>query len=95
VDTQRIAEERIRLLFDQAEERFESDPELSCRYVELAKRVGERAEVSIPHNFKRKFCSSCSSFMKPGNNCRVRNDSTEEVIVYTCLECGESDRYGY
>ncbi|MFB6100761.1 MAG: ribonuclease P protein component 4 [Candidatus Nanohalobium sp.] len=95
MDTKKIAEERIKILFQQAEEKFDEDPELSRRYVEIARRIGERTQVPIPSELQKKFCSSCNNYLKPGKNCRVRLNSQEELVEYTCGECGEVEKYGY
>jgi ribonuclease P protein subunit RPR2 len=95
VDTQKIAEERIEILFSEAEEKESKDPELAERYVEIARNIGEKAQVSIPSDLKKRFCSSCGAYLKPGKNCTVRIDSEKNLIKYRCGECGEEDRYGF
>ncbi|WP_217907065.1 ribonuclease P protein component 4 [Candidatus Nanohalobium constans] len=93
--SQRIAEERIRILFNQAEEKFDSEPELSDRYMEIAQRIGERTQTSIPGNLKKHFCSSCGSYWRHGDNCEVRINSENQLIEYKCLKCGEKQKHGY
>src|SRR3989344_6871961 len=39
---QKIAEERIKILFDLAKKEFEKNPQRSRRYVELARNIGTR-----------------------------------------------------
>jgi ribonuclease P protein subunit RPR2 len=95
VNTEEIAEERIKILFEKAEEKLEKDTELSKRYVELAKRIGERVQVSIPEELKRKFCSNCNLYLKPRNNCKVNFDTEEKLVKYICGKCGEVEKYGY
>jgi ribonuclease P protein subunit RPR2 len=85
----------MEILFEQAEEKFEDEPELSDRYVELARRIGERTETPVPNKFKRMFCSSCGSFWRYGANCQVRMNPKKEATEYTCGECGEVERYAY
>jgi ribonuclease P protein subunit RPR2 len=95
VNTREIAEERIRILFEQAEDKLGEEPVLSKRYLELARRIGERAQVSIPEELRRKFCSNCNLYFKPGNNCKVSFNTEEKFVEYTCGECGEVEKYGY
>ncbi|MFB6143903.1 MAG: ribonuclease P protein component 4 [Candidatus Nanohaloarchaea archaeon] len=91
-----IAEERIRRLFDLAEEKFsEGRKELADRYVELARRTGMRHQVSIPREFRHRFCSSCGAFLVPGENCTVRIDSKNATVNYLCEDCGEVERHGF
>lgn len=94
MSSDKIAEERIELLFGKAEEVFEENPDLADRYVEIARSIGERSQVSIPSDLKKKFCSNCGSFLKPGKNCSVEVKSSEDMIYYSCGECGETDKYG-
>lgn len=87
----KIAEERIRILFKEAEKR----PEYAERYLKLAEEIGMRTEVSIPSALQKKYCSECYSLLKPGKNCNVRVKSDKGVVEYRCEECGNVERYGY
>ncbi|MFB6076383.1 MAG: ribonuclease P protein component 4, partial [Candidatus Aenigmatarchaeota archaeon] len=90
-----IARERIEILFREAEKRFPEQKQLSNRYVELAKRIGERYRVRIPRELKRKYCRHCNSYIKPGINCEVEMDNENKCMVYKCGECGKKFRYDY
>lgn len=90
-----IAEERIRILFEQAAKKFYEENNLSDRYVELARTIGMGYNVPVPSELRRKFCSECYSFLIPGENCTVRIMSKDKTINYQCEECGNVDRYGY
>lgn len=92
---QKIAEERIRILFNQAEDKFDSRPELSNRYMEIARKIGERTQTSIPVNLKKHFCSGCGVYWRHGDNCQVSINSKKQLIEYKCLKCGEKQKYGY
>ncbi len=84
-----IAIERIRRLFEMADYMFHIDPELSNRYVELARRIAMRCRVRIPRDLRRRFCHNCYKFLVPGVNCRVRIAKRREPhVAITCLECG-------
>ena len=91
----KIPEERIEILFKQAEEKFSRDRELSDRYVEIARRIGERTQTSIPEDLRKKFCSNCETYWRPGETCKVGIDSKKNLVKYSCLECGEEKNYGY
>lgn len=90
-----IAEERIQRLFTLAEKRFGKEDDLADRYVELARKIGMKEEVSIPSDLRKRFCSECHSYLKPGYTCEVKMDSEEKNMEYKCVECGNIDRYGY
>lgn len=91
----KIAEERIEILFEQAEKRFPEQKELSNRYVKLSKRIGEKYRVRIPVELKKKTCKHCDSYIKPGVNCEVEMDNEGKCMVYKCKECGKKFRYDY
>jgi ribonuclease P protein subunit RPR2 len=89
-----IARERMEILLDLAGKTVRKDSKLARRYVELARRIGMRAQVSIPRQYKRMICKSCGTFLLPGFNCRVRTRSDGGTkIVITCLDCGGHKRY--
>ena len=78
-----------------AESNLKKHPERTRRYVELAKRLSSKYNVSIPPELKKRFCRKCDMFLVPGHNLSVRTDSKTKTIIYTCLECGAKRRYGY
>jgi ribonuclease P protein subunit RPR2 len=80
-----IARERIEILFREASKAFKEHPERSDRYVEIARKIAMKVNISIPREFKMKFCSKCYSFLKVGVNCRVRNH--KGMMIYQCLKC--------
>ena len=88
-----IAKQRIKELFEQAEKKFDKEPELSNRYIELARKMAMRYRLRIPSELKKRFCSKCHHYLVPGKNCRIRTQNGK--IVYTCQDCGAYKRYGY
>ncbi len=89
--TKKIARERIAILFAQARAAFATHPELSNRYVELARKIAMRQRIRIDREFRREFCRHCSSFLVPGNTSRVRVQGGN--VVVTCLCCRQRRRY--
>jgi ribonuclease P protein subunit RPR2 len=89
--TKKIALERIKTLFKEAEKQFNELPEYSDRYVKLARQLSMKYKVPIPRELKKRFCRRCYSYLKPGKNQRIR--SQKDKMVYTCLECGHIKRY--
>lgn len=85
---EKLALERIYRLFELAEQEFEKHPERSKRYVELAKKIGERNRVKIPKEFKEKYCKKCGTYLKKGKNAELIKENGFERIV--CKECGYS-----
>ncbi len=89
--SQKIAKERIRILFDEANNR----PEKAERYFKLAEKIGMKSQISIPSDLKKQYCSNCYASWKLSENCRVRVNSKKGYVNYTCRDCGSVERYGY
>jgi len=90
---QRIACERIVKLFDQAESSFKEHPELSRRYVYLARKIATRYKVRFTKDQKGLFCKNCDAYLKNGVNSRTR--IVKGQVVRTCTECGHVRRAQY
>jgi ribonuclease P protein subunit RPR2 len=89
--TKQIAQERIAVLFEQARLAFAESPDLSNRYVVLARRIAMRQRIRIPQELRRQYCHNCNTFLVPGSNMRVRVHSGN--VVVTCLSCNKHTRY--
>jgi ribonuclease P protein subunit RPR2 len=89
--TKKIARERIRILFEQADLVAPAHPERSNRYVELARKIAMRQRVRIDRDLRRRFCHHCSAFLVPGRNMRVRIHRGH--VVVTCRSCNRKTRY--
>jgi ribonuclease P protein subunit RPR2 len=89
----KIASERINLLFDEARKTYKKSPQLANRYVEIAKKIAMKAQVSLPSHLKKKFCKKCSQYLVPGLNCRVR--IRNKKLIYYCLKCNNYMRFPY
>lgn len=88
-----IAKQQIERLFELAESVSDVRPELSDRYVHLAKRIGMRHRVRIPAHLKHRTCKHCGKYLVPGRTCRIRLSGT--CVVVTCLSCNRQIRYPY
>ncbi len=89
----KIALERVKILFKEAEQIFKEDPKLANRYVYLARKISMKFKVRIPRELKRKFCKHCYKYLVPNVNCRVRLHNGH--VVYYCLECKKFMRFRY
>ncbi len=85
-----IAKERVKTLFQQAEEVFTRNKSLANRYVTLARKIAMKVKIRIPLELKRKFCKHCYKFMMPGVNARVR--TRDGKVIISCLECKKFTR---
>jgi len=82
--SQKIALERIYRLFELAEQKENS--KYAKRYVSLAKRIGERTNVTIPKELKKKFCKKCFSL-------NVEQKKEKPFLEVKCRDCGFVKRF--
>ena len=80
-----IALGRINALFKEAKITFKEQPELSYRYVQLAKKISMKYKVKLPSELKRAFCKHCNTYLVPSKNCRVRIQNKK--VIYACANC--------
>ena len=89
-----LAVERIERLFELAEAAAKAGQEQrSDRYTQLARVIGMRYRVRIPHHLKMRLCKRCHRLLIPGKTARVRLKG--EYMTTTCLRCGEQMRRPY
>ena len=81
----KIANERIKFLFQHAKEIFKEDSKLSDKYVKIARRIAMKYKIRFPSEYKKRFCKNCYKYFVPGVNCRVRIH--KHRIIYYCLSC--------
>ncbi|MCI4360028.1 MAG: hypothetical protein L3J95_06430 [Thermoplasmata archaeon] len=87
----RTARERVDDLFGLANvEATRPAPTYADRYVRLARRVGTRHNVRIPHEYRELYCRKCSSYWLEGRTVRTRFRAAHRVR--TCLVCGATRR---
>ncbi len=90
----RIARERVRRLFELAEEAArEGRRGRAHRYVELARKLAMRAQTGLPSRYRRRVCQGCYAYLHPGSTARVR--LRNGVLVTTCEACGHVNRFPY
>lgn len=87
----KIARERIRILFDEAEKA--GDEKLARRYVDLARRIGMRYNVRMPRDLKRRYCRHCRSYLRFGVNAASR--VKRGVVTIKCFTCKKEMHYPY
>ncbi len=89
----KIAEERIGILFQQAEEELSYNPERSHRYVQMAQNIAQKYNLKIKETWRRRFCKNCQHFIRPGLNSEIRLFNSSLIIK--CLDCGDIRRIPY
>lgn len=89
-EIKKIALSRIERLFDLAINMLSERPDLSQRYIEIARRISMRTRVRIPREKRMLICRHCKRLIFPGVSSRVRLQHRREPhIVITCLYCGK------
>ena len=86
-----IAKERMEILLRLAKKEARTHPDRSRRYVQLARKIGMRYNVRLPAEWKRKFCKSCGTLLKPGVTCTRRKE--EGATIIKCEKCNRIYRY--
>ena len=89
----KIAEERIDILFQQAEKELSYNPERSHRYVQMAQNIAQKYNLKINGTLRGRFCKNCQHFIRPGLNSQIRLFNSS--INVKCLDCGEIRRIPY
>ena len=87
----KIALEKIKTLFSESEKQFSKNPNLSNRYVNLARKLAMKFNITMPREFKRKFCKHCYAYLVPNKNCRVRIHKSR--VIYSCDSCKKFMRF--
>ena len=92
-ETAKIAMQRIRTLFQQAEETHSRDPALAQRYADLARKIAMRTRTHLPRDLRRRICPKCKAYLVPGKTSRTRiRQRREPHVATTCLSCGHTHR---
>mgnify|MGYP001614831874 CR=1 FL=1 len=86
--TREIAERRVGKLFEMAKDEAKARPELSKRYVKLAREIARKTQTKIPQELKRNFCKKCGLPFTARSKARTKKG----FLVYTCAGCGEKRR---
>ena len=88
---QKLALERIHRLFELAEEmqntKTEEKEKYVKRYLELAKKMGEKTNTKIPKELKKKYCKKCYSM-------EIELKEQKPLLIMKCKKCGFIKKFG-
>ena len=86
---QKLALERIYRLFELAKEmqngKMKDKEKYVKRYLQLAKRIGEKLNISIPKELQKTYCKKCF-----GMKIKIKNEDTFSIIE---CECGHKRKF--
>jgi ribonuclease P protein subunit RPR2 len=85
------AKEHVDELFAEAASVFDNDPQLSKRYVVIARKIAMKHKISFDREKKLSFCKECNAYLKKGFNSTIRIHDNRMVL--TCKECGFVRRF--
>ena len=89
----KIALERMQILIDNAISNARTNPELSQRHAQLARRISTKYNIRMPYILRIVFCKKCKSFIAPGINSKIRlGRASVKSIRITCNFCGHTYR---
>lgn len=87
---QKIAIERIYRLFELVKEmnnsKREDKEKYIKRYLTLAKKIGEKVNVSIPKELKKTYCKKCFSI-------QIEQEKKPPFLVVCCQKCGFEKKF--
>ncbi len=86
-----LAEDRVKRLFELAEEHAGTDYSFSVTCIKHARVLAMKYRIRIPKPYKRYFCRKCNSFFLPGQNVKTR--IYRNKVIVTCENCGAIRRY--
>jgi ribonuclease P protein subunit RPR2 len=93
LSTKQIAQQRIDIIFKQADAIAKTNSTLATEYIKIAQKIAMAARIPIPPKHKRRICKHCQTLLVTGHNNRVRiQQKREPHIVVTCLSCGYNSR---
>ena len=91
--TRKIALERMQILIQTAISNARTNPELSQKQAQIARRISSRHNIRMPYDLRMVFCKKCKSFIAPGINSRIRLGRTSiKSIRISCNFCGHTYR---
>ena len=89
----KIALERMQILINNAISNAKTNPKLSQRYAQLARRISTRHNIRMPYKLRIVFCKKCKSFIAPGINSKIRlGRASVKSIRISCNLCGHTYR---
>lgn len=88
-----IANERMDILFFMAKNEFSVNPDISHRYMTLARKISKKYNTKIPEKWKRSYCKHCYKFLDPSKNSIIRLSDGE--INIKCSECNKIMKIPY
>ena len=83
-----VGNERIRILFNAAEERMEmGDSALAKSYIKRLMKISTHYKIKLSKEMKNKICKKCNTLLIPGKTCSVRVVSVHRYVSYECNDC--------
>lgn len=91
---ERVAGQRIEILYRMAMASAEDNPGLSKSYVRTMQKMSTHYRHRLPAEVKNRICRACGSILVPGRNCSIRLCSSGGFIAVRC-DCGKEKHIFY
>jgi ribonuclease P protein subunit RPR2 len=85
-DVNDLAEKRINFLVSLSMK--QSDITLAQRYINIARKIGRRMDITLPREIKRSFCKNCNTPYSSKSTIRLK----DRMIIIKCSFCGDKRR---
>ncbi|MCC7552107.1 hypothetical protein KO317_00380 [Candidatus Micrarchaeota archaeon] len=86
MNKQKIAQERIEILFKLAQEEFDKHPERSKRYLELVDKIRTKVNLRLTKEQKKLFCKKCHTLWIKGKTLEIKK-CAKLPDIYICKAC--------
>lgn len=90
-----LAIERVRRLFELAEESHRENTNMADRYIELARDMAMHYKIGVPKEFRTRFCRKCGSYLSAGSTSSVRTRTDKKAVIIRCKKCENVMRFPY
>ncbi|MFA5382959.1 MAG: ribonuclease P [Candidatus Micrarchaeia archaeon] len=87
MEKQKIAQERIEILFKLAQEEFDKHPERSKRYLELVDKIRTKVNLRLTKEQKNKYCKKCHTLWVKGKTLEIKKSAKDQPDIYICKIC--------
>lgn len=90
MNTKDLAKQRIKKLMQKAKNEYKKNPERSQRYAEIAWKIKQKTNISLPKKYRQKICRKCQNYLVSGETATIRTKNKKKTIK--CKKCNYTKR---
>ncbi|ASI14249.1 ribonuclease P protein subunit aRpr2 [Candidatus Mancarchaeum acidiphilum] len=87
ININKIANDRVRILFDTALLN-EDNRDYAAYCISEMRKISSHHRIKLSRSVKDRFCRKCNSLLVPGETAEVRILKKGKEILYKCNRCG-------